>query len=73
MVPVYYARRHVIRGVADEALASRVIRELPAVFPASQAYLALHPKHSRTFSHSLGRFRVIRRSPNLILLAVEEG
>jgi hypothetical protein len=70
MVPVYYSKRHMIRGVANDSIVEKMVERLGQVFPGSRVYLALHPTAIQEFSQSLRRYQLIKQSKNLILLAV---
>ena len=72
MLPVYYSQRHVIRGVAGDALVERVEAELKALFPDVPAFLALPPAEHSAFERALARYPVVRSSPDLTLLAIPE-
>jgi hypothetical protein len=70
MVPVYYARRHLIRGIISDATVERVRQALPVAFPGSPVYLALTPDREAEFSRALRTLPVVRRTPHLVLLTL---
>lgn len=72
MIPVYYADRHLIRGVQDRAVLQAVIERMPAVFPGSPVYLALPPADADAASiRRLGEgFPLVRSSGALRLYAI---
>lgn len=70
MVPVYYSKRHLIRGVLDDRLVEQVAEHLPVIFPGSPVYLALDPDDLDVFLHSMERYRLIKRTNNVLLLAI---
>jgi len=43
LVPVYYSRRHIIRGIADGAALTYVLRRAAIDFPGAPVYLAIPP------------------------------
>jgi 4-amino-4-deoxy-L-arabinose transferase-like glycosyltransferase len=73
MVPVYYSKRHVLRGVDNDLIVDKAMGRTVEVFPGSPVYLALHPESLQEFSQSLRRYRVIKQSTHLVLLAVSEA
>ncbi len=70
IVPVYYSERHLIRGVADDTVFENALGRLGEVFPGSPAYLAFQPADTKHFPKAVRRFRVVKQSSNLILLAL---
>jgi hypothetical protein len=68
MVPVYYSKRHVLRGVDNDLIVDKAVRRTVEVFPGSPVYLALHPDDLQEFSQSLRRYRAIKQSPHMVLL-----
>ena len=70
MVPVYYSRRHLVRGITDDAVLAKAREALRGVFPGSPVYLALRPDHPAGFDEALKTLPESARTPHLILLAV---
>jgi 4-amino-4-deoxy-L-arabinose transferase-like glycosyltransferase len=70
MVPVYYARRHVIRGITGDDQLDRASASLRGAFPGSPVYLALRPQEEGQFFRALHRFPVVRRTSRLVLLSL---
>ncbi|MCH9647236.1 MAG: hypothetical protein K0U98_03290 [Deltaproteobacteria bacterium] len=70
MIPVYYAERHVVRGVTNWPLVERVREELPRVFPGSLGYLAVDSEHQQDFSSPPSFATEILRSEHLLLFAL---
>ncbi|HEY7419623.1 MAG TPA: glycosyltransferase family 39 protein [Ktedonobacteraceae bacterium] len=68
MVPVYYSKRHMIRGVANDSIVTKVGQELSHLFPGSPVYLALHPDDTREFLQSLQGYQLVKQSKQLTLL-----
>jgi len=73
MVPVYYSKRHIIRGVADDSIVEKVVGRVGQVFPRSTTYLALSPGDLKKFPRSLGQYPAIARTKHLVLLALPRG
>ncbi len=71
MVPVYYAERHVIRGVRTDALVTRVVAETSTRFPSAPVFLALLPEERAAFPDAARRWPVARESPHLVLFALD--
>jgi hypothetical protein len=71
MVPVYYAERHVIRGVRTDALVTRVVAETSTRFPRAPVFLALLPEERAAFSESARRWPVAHESSHLVLFALD--
>jgi len=70
MIPVYYAQRHVVRGITDWKVVSKARGELPRVFPDSPYYLAVDPEHRQSFSDPPAFAKELIRSENLLLFAL---
>jgi hypothetical protein len=70
MVPVYYARRHLIRGITGDDQLDRARESLRGVFPGSPVFLALRPQEEGRFARALRRFPVLRRTSRLVLLSL---
>lgn len=70
MIPVYYSKRHVIRGVSNDTLVQQVTDRLRELFPESPLYLAIEPRHRPRFRQALRRYAVVAESPRLVLLAL---
>lgn len=43
MLPVYYSRRHIVRGVINDQTVARAVQQAREVFPGSPIYLAILP------------------------------
>jgi hypothetical protein len=70
MVPVYYARRHLIRGIAGDRELERALPALRGVFPGSPVYLALAPHQLEAFPGALRSYPVVRRTAGVVLLSL---
>jgi hypothetical protein len=70
MVPVYYSRRHVIRGVTDDHWVEVALRGIKGVFPAGPTFLALRPDSLSRFRSSLLRYPVVSHTEDVILLSL---
>ena len=72
MIPVYYADRHLIRGVQDRATLQRVIDRAPSLFPGSPVYLALPTEQAAApaFARLGDDFPLVRASGALRLYAI---
>lgn len=70
MVPVYYARRHLIRGIQDDRRVDESLRSMNGVFPGSPVYLALHPDRLTGFTRTLALYPVWKASTHVLLLAL---
>ncbi|MFH0350630.1 MAG: ArnT family glycosyltransferase [Chromatiales bacterium] len=70
MVPVYYARRHLIRGIQDDRRVDESLRSMKGVFPGSPVYLALHPDRLTGFTRTLALYPVWKVSTHVLLLAL---
>jgi 4-amino-4-deoxy-L-arabinose transferase-like glycosyltransferase len=70
MLPVYYAERHVIRGIAGDGRVTEALPEIAALFPDAAAYLAIPPSHRDAFAASLRRYPVVAESESVVLLAL---
>lgn len=70
MIPVYYADRHVLRGITSWPLVERVREELPRVFPGSLGYLAVDVEHQENFFDPPSFATEILRSEHLLLFAL---
>lgn len=73
MVPVYYSRRHVIRGITGDAQLARARASLRGVFPGCPLYLALRPDDARRFPEALRTCPLVRRTDRLVLLSLGTG
>lgn len=73
MIPVYYSKRHVIRGVANDTLAEHVGDRLGELFPEAPVYLAIDPGQRTQFRRALRRYPIVVESSRLVLLAVPYG
>ncbi len=73
MVPVYYSRRHTIRGVQNDQAVEAVRRQGSAEFPGAPLYLALPPAAQEHFACSMARYPVVRATASMTLLAISEG
>ena len=73
MVPLYYSKRHLLRGVLGDHVVDSVENRMSEEFPGAQAYLALRPlRDIEDFPNALQRLRLVKQSRDLILLAVGE-
>ncbi|MGH8487954.1 MAG: ArnT family glycosyltransferase [Gammaproteobacteria bacterium] len=70
MVPVYYARRHLIRGIRDDRRVDESLQSMNGVFPGSPVYLALHPDRLTGFTRTLALYPVWKASTHVLLLAL---
>lgn len=70
MVPVYYARRHLIRGILDDRRVDESLRSMNGVFPGNPVYLALHPDRLTGFTRTLALYPVWKASTHVLLLAL---
>jgi hypothetical protein len=68
MVPVYYSKRHIIRGVVNDSIVDKIVGQSLGVFPESPVYLALHPEGLQYFSQALQSLDIVKTSPDLVLL-----
>jgi hypothetical protein len=74
IVPVYYSRRHVIRGIQADDVVDRLKGRISEEFPGAPVYLALRPHRDiEEFPRSLQRLPLVTRSQDLVLLAVTDG
>jgi hypothetical protein len=73
MLPVYYSERHVIRGIAGDEAVDTLGERVRQEFPGAPIYLALRPlRDIQEFPGSLQRLRLVKRSPDLVLLAITD-
>ena len=70
MVPVYYSKRHMIRGVYKDSVAEKAAEQAREIFPGSPVYLALYSDVFREFSQSLQRYPLAIQSKHVTLLKV---
>ncbi|HUO15968.1 MAG TPA: glycosyltransferase family 39 protein [Verrucomicrobiae bacterium] len=74
LLPVYYARRHLLRANRDDRAVNLTLRNLDAVFPGSSVFIALPPQDSpqalNNWRESLRHFPLAKETPYLILLYV---
>ena len=72
MVPVYYAERHLIRGVQDPDTLRWVNDRLPALFPGAPVYLALPPEGASppALRHVGDEFPLVRATAALRLYEI---
>ncbi|MGH8569279.1 MAG: ArnT family glycosyltransferase, partial [Gammaproteobacteria bacterium] len=70
MVAVYYARRHLIRGIQNDRRVDESLRSMNGIFPGSRVYLALHPDRLTGFARTLALYPVWKASTHVLLLAL---
>ncbi|HZQ23474.1 MAG TPA: glycosyltransferase family 39 protein, partial [Terriglobales bacterium] len=73
MVPVYYSRRHILRGIRNDQAVEAVRRQGPVEFPGTPLYLALPPLAQEQFACSMARYPVVKITASMTLLAISEG
>jgi hypothetical protein len=74
LVPVYYSRRHLIRGIQADDIVDTLKGRISEEFPGAPVYLALRPHRDiEKFPRSLERLPLVTRLPDLVLLAVTDG
>ena len=70
MCTIYYSHRHVIRAVHTDAVAKFALQHLDDIFPDQPIYIAVPPPLTPQFQHSIGAFRTVAQTSNLLLLRV---
>ncbi len=66
-VPLYYSERHIIRGIANDAVLAEQLQQIRAQFPSSPLYLAIPPALAGDFSETLSHATVVRSTPDAIV------
>jgi hypothetical protein len=66
-VPLYYSERHIVRGIANDAVLAEESQRIRAQFPASPIYLAIPPSLVGNFSGALAHATVVRSTPDAIV------
>lgn len=67
MVPVYYSRRHVIRGIGDEQLLTRALAEVSRRSGARSIYLAIEPEYLAAFPDTVQKLQPVFKDEDLVL------
>ena len=70
LVPVYYSRRHIIRGIANEESVRLVMGQVGTEFPGLPVYLAIPPASSGSFTHFISTHRVVVWDKKLLLISL---
>jgi 4-amino-4-deoxy-L-arabinose transferase-like glycosyltransferase len=73
MVPVYYAHRHLIRGVSDEGLLARHLERVRAVAQGAPVYLAIPGWRMRAFERSLARYPTVHADRLGVVLLLSDA
>jgi len=71
MVPVYYSRRHMIRGIRDDSILQEVLGPVQQAFPESPIYLAIPSQSIDDFSESVATLAVTHESYRLTLIRLQ--
>jgi hypothetical protein len=67
MVPVYYARRHIIRGIPDGAYVDSHFEAIKNLCSSCSIYLALTPDGKTKFTETISRIQQIFADDNFII------
>ncbi|HEX8814540.1 MAG TPA: glycosyltransferase family 39 protein [Terriglobales bacterium] len=66
----YYSRRHVVRGVYDDALLDQFRSRIIDAFPGAPVFLALLPRELAAFPRALQTYPIVKQTPELTLLRI---
>jgi hypothetical protein len=66
-VPLYYSERHLIRGVANDAVLAGQLEDVRREFPASPIYLAIPPSAAASFGQTLSGASIVSSTADAIV------
>jgi hypothetical protein len=66
-VPLYYSERHIIRGVANDAVLAGQLEDVRREFPASPIYLAIPPSAAASFGQTLAGASIVSSTADAIV------